>query len=140
MKITFETGQKFKSWLRCSLPTDSVVGGWGVANDIQDTTRDTYRVAYDDWIETARESESRGLTVSKVDKTVAIHIAFLVKSHPKQRGQICSRNADVIQLLTYIIHIPSVRAVPEQIRTHDLVRSIEAEIHLRACWRLELVC
>lgn len=63
----FETVQKLKIWLRRSLNTNS--DGW-VPNDVWDAARDAHRAAYDEWIQTARESESRGegLTVAKADK------------------------------------------------------------------------
>ncbi|KAL4784214.1 hypothetical protein BJX76DRAFT_348012 [Aspergillus varians] len=43
--------------------------GW-VPNDVWDAAKDAHRAAYDEWIQTARESESRGesLTVAKADK------------------------------------------------------------------------
>ncbi|KAE8404616.1 hypothetical protein BDV37DRAFT_271277 [Aspergillus pseudonomiae] len=63
----FETIQKLKLWLRNSLNTNS--DGW-VLNELWDAARDAHRAAYDEWIQTARESESRGdsLTVAKEDK------------------------------------------------------------------------
>ncbi|KAJ5086934.1 hypothetical protein NUU61_008241 [Penicillium alfredii] len=63
----FETVQRLKLWLRNSLHTNS--DGW-VPNDVWDAAKDAHRAAYDQWIQTARESESRGenLTVVKADK------------------------------------------------------------------------
>lgn len=63
----FETFQKLKLWLKHSLQTNS--DGW-IPNDKWDTAKDAHRAAYDQWIQTARESESRGegLTVAKADK------------------------------------------------------------------------
>ncbi|KAM3452511.1 hypothetical protein MY3296_004535 [Beauveria thailandica] len=63
----FETVQRLKSWLKSALHTDS--DGW-VSNAQWDAARDAHRAVYDQWIETARESESasEGLTVEKADK------------------------------------------------------------------------
>ncbi|KZF20387.1 hypothetical protein L228DRAFT_232990 [Xylona heveae TC161] len=63
----FETVQKLKLWLKSSLNTNS--DGW-VPNEIWDAARVAHRAAYDEWIQTARESESCGedLTVAKADK------------------------------------------------------------------------
>lgn len=63
----FETVQRLKLWLRDSLRTNS--DGW-VPNDVWDAARDAHRAAYDEWIQTARESESRrkNLTVTKAEK------------------------------------------------------------------------
>ncbi|CAL5872148.1 uncharacterized protein PFLUO_LOCUS6406 [Penicillium psychrofluorescens] len=63
----FETVQKLKLWLRNSLHTNS--DGW-VPNDVWDAAKNAHRAAYDEWIQTAKESESRGdgLTVEKADK------------------------------------------------------------------------
>lgn len=63
----FETVQNLKLWLRNSLYTNS--DGW-VPNDVWDAAKDAHRAAYDEWIQTARESESCGesLTVAKADK------------------------------------------------------------------------
>ncbi|EDN08148.1 predicted protein [Histoplasma mississippiense (nom. inval.)] len=63
----FETFQKLKLWLKHSLHTNS---DGLVPNDKWDAARDAHRAAYDQWMQTARESESRGegLTVAKADK------------------------------------------------------------------------
>ncbi|RAK97240.1 uncharacterized protein BO80DRAFT_415183 [Aspergillus ibericus CBS 121593] len=63
----FETIQSLKLWLKTSLHTNS--DGW-VPNDVWDAARDAHRAVYDEWIQTAREAESRGedLTVAKADK------------------------------------------------------------------------
>lgn len=63
----FETLQKLKLWLKHSLHTNS--DGW-VPSDKWDVARAAHRAAYDQWMQTARESESRGegLTVAKADK------------------------------------------------------------------------
>ncbi|KAF4211345.1 hypothetical protein CNMCM5878_002813 [Aspergillus fumigatiaffinis] len=63
----FETVQRLKLWLRNSLRTNS--DGW-VPNNSWKAARDAHRAAYDEWIQTARESEARGegLTVAKADK------------------------------------------------------------------------
>ncbi|KAF4170082.1 hypothetical protein CNMCM6936_005227 [Aspergillus lentulus] len=63
----FETVQKLKLWLRNSLHTNS--DGW-VPNDVWNAAKDAHRAAYDEWMQTARESEARGegLTVAKADK------------------------------------------------------------------------
>ncbi|KAG2019052.1 hypothetical protein GB937_005343 [Aspergillus fischeri] len=63
----FETIQRLKLWLRNSLHTNS--DGW-VPNNIWNAAEDAHCAAYDEWIQTARESEVRGegLTVAKVDK------------------------------------------------------------------------
>ncbi|OAA40802.1 serine/threonine protein kinase [Beauveria brongniartii RCEF 3172] len=63
----FETVQRLKLWLKSALHTDS--DGW-VSNAQWDAARDAHRAVYDQWIETARESESdsEGLTVEKADK------------------------------------------------------------------------
>lgn len=62
-----ETVQRLKLWLRNSLHTAS--DGW-IPDDVWDAARDSHRAAYDEWIQTARESEVRreGLTVAKEDK------------------------------------------------------------------------
>lgn len=63
----FETIQKLKLFLKSSLHTNS--DGW-VPNDAWDAAKDAHRAAYDEWIQTARESESRGegLSIAKADK------------------------------------------------------------------------
>lgn len=63
----FETVQSLKLWLSNTLHTNS--DGW-VPNDVWDATRDAHRAAYNEWIQTAREAESRGenLTVAKAEK------------------------------------------------------------------------
>ncbi|KAJ5587784.1 uncharacterized protein N7459_003549 [Penicillium hispanicum] len=63
----FETFQRLKRWLRWSLQTNS--DGW-VPNELWDAAREAHRAAYQEWIQTARESEARGedLTVAKADK------------------------------------------------------------------------
>jgi hypothetical protein len=63
----FETVQRLKQWLRQSLNTNS--DGW-VPNEAWGAAKDAHRAAYDEWIETARESEAQGgdLTVEKADK------------------------------------------------------------------------
>ena len=63
----FETIQRLKSWLKRSLHTNS--DGW-VPNDVWDAARDAHRAAYEEWMQTARESESHGegLTVAKANK------------------------------------------------------------------------
>lgn len=63
----FETVQQLKQWLKNSLHTNS--DGW-VPHDLWEAARDAHRAAYDEWIQTARESSSRGegLTVAKADK------------------------------------------------------------------------
>lgn len=62
----FETIQKLKLWLRHSLHTN--FDGW-VPNHVWEAAKDAHRAAYDEWIRTAREPESRGesLTVAKAD-------------------------------------------------------------------------
>lgn len=63
----FEAVQALKSWLRNNLDTNS--DGW-IPNDAWDTARVAHRAAYDEWIQTAKEAESRGedMTVAKADK------------------------------------------------------------------------
>lgn len=63
----FETSQRLKSWLKASLNTNS--DGW-VPNEVWDAAKDAHRAAYDEWIQTARESEARGesMTVVKAEK------------------------------------------------------------------------
>ncbi|PYH90771.1 hypothetical protein BO71DRAFT_452534 [Aspergillus ellipticus CBS 707.79] len=63
----FETVQRLKLWLRDALHTNS--DGW-VPNEVWDAARDAHRAAYDEWMQTARESEARGegLTVEKADR------------------------------------------------------------------------
>lgn len=63
----FEAIQTLKSWLRDTLNTNS--DGW-VPNEAWDPARVAHRAAYDEWIETARESEARGedMTVAKAEK------------------------------------------------------------------------
>ncbi|KAJ5223489.1 hypothetical protein N7468_008031 [Penicillium chermesinum] len=62
----FETVQRLKVWLKRSLHTNS--DGW-VPNDVWVATKDAHRAAYDEWIQTARESDSHGegLTVEKAN-------------------------------------------------------------------------
>lgn len=62
-----ETVQRLKLQLRNSLHTDS--DGW-IPDDVWDAARDAHRAAYDEWIQTARESDVRrvGLTVANADK------------------------------------------------------------------------
>ncbi|KAJ5576504.1 hypothetical protein N7535_003430 [Penicillium sp. DV-2018c] len=63
----FEAVQALKSWLRDNLGTDS--DGW-IPHDAWDAAKVAHRAAYDEWIETAKEAESRGedMTVAKADK------------------------------------------------------------------------
>lgn len=63
----FETVQRLKLWLRNSLNTNS--DGW-VPNDVWSAAKDAHRAAYDEWIRTAKESESHGdsLTIAKADR------------------------------------------------------------------------
>ncbi|KAE8353348.1 kinase-like domain-containing protein [Aspergillus coremiiformis] len=63
----FQTVQKLKLWLKSSLHTNS--DGW-VPNEAWDAAREAHRAAYDEWIQTAKEAETRGedLTVAKADK------------------------------------------------------------------------
>ncbi|KAL4902041.1 hypothetical protein BDW74DRAFT_187035 [Aspergillus multicolor] len=63
----FETFQRLKLWLKHSLHTNS--DGW-VPTEKWDATKDAHRAAYNQWIQTAREAESRGegMTVPKADK------------------------------------------------------------------------
>ena len=63
----FETTQRLNMGLKDLLQTNS--DGW-VPNDAWDAVRDAHRAIYDEWMETARESESHGegLTVAKADK------------------------------------------------------------------------
>ncbi|OJJ50142.1 hypothetical protein ASPZODRAFT_128762 [Penicilliopsis zonata CBS 506.65] len=63
----FETVQKLKAWLKSSLHTNS--DGW-VPNDVWGAAKDAHRAAYDEWMQTARESEAQGdgLTVEKANK------------------------------------------------------------------------
>lgn len=62
----FETIQKLKLWLKVSLQTNS--DGW-VPNVVWDAAKDAHRAAYDEWIRTARKSDScgEGITVAKAD-------------------------------------------------------------------------
>ncbi|KAF7587321.1 hypothetical protein BBP40_007407 [Aspergillus hancockii] len=53
----FETVQRLKMWLKDSLETDS--DGW-VPDDAWDVAKDAHKVAYDEWMETAREIKARG--------------------------------------------------------------------------------
>lgn len=63
----FETMQKLKTWLKISMQTTS--DGW-VPNEVWDTAQEANRAAYDEWIETAKESEKKGgdMTVERADK------------------------------------------------------------------------
>ncbi|KAI9367683.1 hypothetical protein BJX61DRAFT_537863 [Aspergillus egyptiacus] len=63
----FEAVQALKSWLRDKLDTNS--DGW-IPTDAWDAARVAHRAAYDEWIQTAKEAESRGedMTVAKADK------------------------------------------------------------------------
>ncbi|KAJ5457780.1 hypothetical protein N7475_009168 [Penicillium sp. IBT 31633x] len=63
----FKAVQALKLWLKDTLDTNS--NGW-VPNDAWDATRVVHRAAYDEWIQTAKEAESRGedMTVAKADK------------------------------------------------------------------------
>ncbi|OQD74386.1 hypothetical protein PENDEC_c011G01601 [Penicillium decumbens] len=63
----FEAIQALKLWLKGSLDTNS--DGW-VPNDAWDAARVAHRAAYDEWIQTAKEAESRGedMTVAKANK------------------------------------------------------------------------
>lgn len=63
----FEAVQALKSWLRDNLDTNS--DGW-ISNDAQDAARVAHRTAYNEWIQTAKEAESRGedMAVAKADK------------------------------------------------------------------------
>lgn len=53
----FETVQKLNLWLRFSLHTN--YDGW-VPNDVWVASKDAHCAAYDEWIQTARESDSHG--------------------------------------------------------------------------------
>ncbi|PGH21440.1 hypothetical protein AJ80_03231 [Polytolypa hystricis UAMH7299] len=53
----FETMQKLKMWLKISMQTTS--DGW-VPNEVWDVAQEANRAAYDEWIETAKESEKKG--------------------------------------------------------------------------------
>ncbi|PWY71677.1 hypothetical protein BO70DRAFT_414391, partial [Aspergillus heteromorphus CBS 117.55] len=53
----FETVQRLKSWLRTSMNTNS--DGW-VPSEVFGAAQEAHRVAYEEWIQTARESEARG--------------------------------------------------------------------------------
>jgi hypothetical protein len=63
----FETMQKLKMWLKISMQTTS--DGW-VPNEVWDAAQEANRAAYNEWIETARESEEKGgdMTVERADK------------------------------------------------------------------------
>lgn len=63
----FEAIQAPKSWLRENHDTNS--DGW-IPSDAWDTARAAHRAAYDEWIQTAKEAETRGenMTVAKADK------------------------------------------------------------------------
>jgi hypothetical protein len=63
----FEAVQTLKSWLRDNLDTN--FDGW-VSNDAWDAARAARRTAYNEWIQTAKEAESRGedMTVAKADE------------------------------------------------------------------------
>lgn len=63
----FEAVQALKAWLRDSLDTNS--DGW-VPTEAWDAAKVAHRAAYDEWIQTGREAESRGedMTVAKADK------------------------------------------------------------------------
>ncbi|EFW16562.1 conserved hypothetical protein [Coccidioides posadasii str. Silveira] len=64
----FEATQKLKTWLKISLQTTS--DGW-MPNELWEDAREANRMAYEQWMETARESEARGddsMTVEKAEK------------------------------------------------------------------------
>lgn len=63
----FETMQKLKIWLKISMQTTS--DGW-VPNAMWSAALEANRAAYDEWIETAKESERKGgdMTVDRADK------------------------------------------------------------------------
>jgi hypothetical protein len=63
----FETAQKLKMWLIRSLNTNS--DGW-VPYEAWETAKDAHRAAYEEWINTARESEVEGgdMTPEKAEK------------------------------------------------------------------------
>ncbi|KAJ5796781.1 uncharacterized protein N7518_005321 [Penicillium psychrosexuale] len=63
----FESVQALKLWLKNTLDTDS--HGW-IPNDAWDAARAVHRAAYDEWIQTAKDAESRGedMTVERADK------------------------------------------------------------------------
>ena len=64
----FESIQNLKSFLKNTLHTSS--DGW-VPIDAWDSTRDAHRAIYDQWMETAKQSESSGeedMSIEKVDK------------------------------------------------------------------------
>ncbi|KAJ5981547.1 hypothetical protein N7522_013583 [Penicillium canescens] len=63
----FEAVQALKSWLRDNRDTNS--DGW-IPNDAWDAARVAHRTAYNEWIQTAKEAESRGedMTIAKADK------------------------------------------------------------------------
>ncbi|KAF3481968.1 uncharacterized protein GIQ15_04727 [Arthroderma uncinatum] len=64
----FEAREKLKAWLRISLQTTS--DGW-IPNELWEDAKEANRMAYEQWIETAREAEARGdddMTVEKAEK------------------------------------------------------------------------
>jgi hypothetical protein len=63
----FQTVQKLKLWLKNCLHTNS--DGW-VPNNVWDAARNAHRAAYDEWMQAAKEAETRGedLTVAKADE------------------------------------------------------------------------
>ncbi|WEW59407.1 hypothetical protein PRK78_004879 [Emydomyces testavorans] len=63
----FETMQKLKTWLKIQMQTTS--DGW-VPNEVWDAAKEANRAAYDEWMQTARESEACGedMTAEKADR------------------------------------------------------------------------
>ncbi|KAI1976664.1 hypothetical protein LOZ54_006603 [Ophidiomyces ophidiicola] len=63
----FESMQKLKMWLKVSMGTTG--DGW-VPNDVWEAAREANRAAYDEWMETARESEAKGgdMTVARGER------------------------------------------------------------------------
>ncbi|EFR05414.1 hypothetical protein MGYG_08426 [Nannizzia gypsea CBS 118893] len=64
----FEAREKLKAWLRISLQTTS--DGW-IPNELWKDAKEANRMAYEQWMETAREAEARGdddMTVEKAEK------------------------------------------------------------------------
>lgn len=59
--------QKLKMWLKVSLNTTS--DGW-FPNELWESAKEANRAAYEEWMDTAREAEARGdsMTVEKADR------------------------------------------------------------------------
>ncbi|GIJ86705.1 hypothetical protein Asppvi_005598 [Aspergillus pseudoviridinutans] len=93
----FETVQKLKLWLRNSLHTNS--DGW-VPNDVWNAAKDAHRAVYDEWIQTARESESsgEGLTVAKQTSCGRL---MLDNSESQARRNFTWRRGLVAELIKY---------------------------------------